>query len=88
MTRAIFDELDINVDFWNFWYQRDSKGIFYMLKVKSRAGESVQQMIRRFKKMCEKEGLIRDMKRNAYYEKPSEKNRRRMRKAARNVERY
>lgn len=64
------------------------EGIVYMLKVKSRAGESVQQMIRRFKKLCEKEGLIRDMKRNAYYEKPSEKNRRRMRKAARNVERY
>ena len=62
--------------------------IYCMLKVKSRAGESVQQMIRRFKKLCEKEGLIRDMKRNAYYEKPSEKNRRRMRKAARNVERY
>jgi small subunit ribosomal protein S21 len=40
-------------------------------------------MIRRFKKLCEKEGLIRDMKRNAYYEKPSEKNRRRMRKAQR-----
>jgi small subunit ribosomal protein S21 len=59
--------------------------IFFMLKVKSRAGESVQQMIRRFKKLCEKEGLIRDMKRMAYYEKPSEKNRRRMRKAQRNV---
>ena len=59
------------------------KELLYMLKVKSRAGESVQQMIRRFKKLCEKEGLIRDMKRNAYYEKPSEKNRRRMRKAQR-----
>jgi len=33
-----------------------------MLKVKSRAGESVQQMIRRFKKLCEKEGLIRDIR--------------------------
>ena len=54
-----------------------------MLKVKARTGESVQQMIKRFKKLCEKEGLIRDMKRNAYYEKPSEKNRRRMRKAQR-----
>jgi small subunit ribosomal protein S21 len=54
-----------------------------MLKVKSRTGESVQQMIRRFKKLCEKEGLIRDMKRNAYYEKPSDKNRRRIRKAQR-----
>ncbi|AQQ10415.1 MULTISPECIES: 30S ribosomal protein S21 [Sedimentisphaera] len=48
-----------------------------MIKVKARAGESVQQMVKRFKKMCEKEGLIRDMKRHSYYEKPSEKNRRR-----------
>lgn len=54
-----------------------------MIKVRSRAGESVQQMCKRFKKMCEKEGLIRDMKRNSFYEKPSEKNRRRRRKAAR-----
>ncbi len=54
-----------------------------MLRVKARTGESVQQMIRRFKKMCEKEGLIRDMKRSAYYEKPSEKQRRRIRKAQR-----
>jgi small subunit ribosomal protein S21 len=60
------------------------KGCFcIMLKVKSRTGESVQQMMRRFKKLCEKEGLIRDMKRNAYYEKPSERNRRRIRKAQR-----
>jgi small subunit ribosomal protein S21 len=54
-----------------------------MLKVKARSGESVQQMIKRFKKLCEKEGLIKDMKRNAYYEKPSEKNRRRVRKSQR-----
>ena len=54
-----------------------------MLRVKSRVGESVQQMVRRFKKLCEKEGLIKDMKRNTYYEKPSERNRRRMRKAQR-----
>jgi len=58
-----------------------------MLRIKSRAGETVQQMIRRFKKLCEKEGLIRDMKRIAYYEKPSEKNRRRMRKTQRVVSR-
>jgi small subunit ribosomal protein S21 len=54
-----------------------------MIKVKTRVGESVQQMVKRFKKMCEKEGIIRDMKRMAYYEKPSEKNRRRMRKTQR-----
>jgi small subunit ribosomal protein S21 len=54
-----------------------------MIKVKARVGESVQQMVRRFKKMCEKEGIIRDLKRISYFEKPSEKKRRRRRKAAR-----
>jgi small subunit ribosomal protein S21 len=54
-----------------------------MIKVKSRVGESVQQMVKRFKKMCEKEGVIRDMKRMSYYEKPSEKKRRRIRKSQR-----
>jgi len=84
-----FDEIvKGNGVLWLLLMSEAREGISCMLKVKSRAGESVQQMIRRFKKLCEKEGLIRDMKRNAYYEKPSEKNRRRMRKAARNVERY
>ncbi len=52
-----------------------------MIKVKARGNESVEQMIKRFKKMCEKEGLTRDIKRNSYYEKPSERRRRRQRKS-------
>lgn len=52
-----------------------------MIKIKARANESVEQMLRRFKKMCEKEGLTKDIKRNSYYEKPSERRRRRMRKS-------
>jgi small subunit ribosomal protein S21 len=56
-----------------------------MIKVKARGNESAEQMLRRFKKMCEKEGLTKDIKRNAYYEKPSERNRRRMRKSIKRV---
>jgi len=52
-----------------------------MIKIRARGNESVEQMMRRFKKLCEKEGLIRDIKRNSYYEKPSERRRRAMRKA-------
>ena len=52
-----------------------------MIKVKARGNESVGQMIKRFKKMCEKEGLTKDIKRNSYYEKPSERRRRRLRKS-------
>jgi small subunit ribosomal protein S21 len=52
-----------------------------MIKVKSRGNESIEQMLRRFKKLCEKEGLTKDIKKHAYYEKPSERRRRRARKA-------
>ena len=51
-----------------------------MIKIKARGNESVEQMLRRFKKMCEKEGLTKDIKRNSYYEKPSERRRRQLRK--------
>ena len=56
-----------------------------MLKVKARGNESVEQMIKRFKKMCEKEGLTKDIKKNSYYEKPSERRRRQLRKTMKRV---
>ncbi|MHC4295100.1 MAG: 30S ribosomal protein S21 [Planctomycetota bacterium] len=56
-----------------------------MIKVKAKGNESVQQMIKRFKKMCEKEGLTKDIKRNSYYEKPSERRRRRARKTLKRI---
>ena len=56
-----------------------------MIRVKARANESVEQMVRRFKKLCEKEGLTRDIKRNTYYEKPSERKRRKERKMLKRV---
>lgn len=46
------------------------------IRIKSRHGESVAQLLRRFKKLCEKEGLTKDIKRRQYYEKPSERQRR------------
>jgi small subunit ribosomal protein S21 len=58
------------------------KVLVYMIKVKLRGSESAEQLLKRFKKLCEKEGLTKDMKRVAYYEKPSEKRRRRGRKPA------
>ena len=50
-----------------------------MIKVKLRGNETAEQMLRRFKKACEKEGLTKELKAHAYYEKPSEKRRRRSR---------
>lgn len=56
-----------------------------MIKVRPRGNESVQQMLKRFKRLCQREGLIRDMKRHSYYEKPSERKRRQSRKSVRKV---
>jgi small subunit ribosomal protein S21 len=58
-----------------------------MIRVKVRNNESVEQMVRRFKKLCEKEGLTRDIKRNSYYEKPSERRRRKVRKSMKRIAR-
>jgi small subunit ribosomal protein S21 len=54
-----------------------------LIKVRPRGNESIQQMLKRFKRLCQREGLTRDMKRNSYYEKPSERRRRKQRKSAR-----
>ncbi len=57
------------------------------IKIKSRSNESIDQMLRRFKKLCEKEGLVKQIKRNSYFEKPSERRRRQQRKAIRHAQR-
>lgn len=51
------------------------------IRVKARSGESVEQMLRRFKKLCEREGLTKDIRRKEFYEKPSERRRRAARKS-------
>lgn len=57
-----------------------------VIKVKPRGNESVHQMLKRFKRLCQREGLTRDIKRHSYYEKPSERKRRQTRKAQRKTE--
>lgn len=52
------------------------------IRIKTRGNESAEQMMRRFKKLCEKEGLTKDIKRKEYYEKPSERKRRASRRSA------
>jgi len=41
-----------------------------------REGDSLERALKQFKRLCEKEGLRRDIKRSSYYEKPSEQRRR------------
>ena len=39
--------------------------------IKVRDGESFDQAIRRFKKQCEKAGILSELRKREYYEKPS-----------------
>ena len=57
------------------------------IRIRARHGESIGQMLRRFKKLCEKEGLTKDIKRKQYFEKPSERRRRAERKAVQRLAR-
>src|SRR2546430_11027392 len=67
---------------YRYRFSKAGKGAVSMaIRVKSRGGESVEGLMRRFKKLCEKEGLTKDIKRKEFYEKPSERRRRAMRKS-------
>ena len=39
--------------------------------VKVRPGESYEQALRRFKKQCERAGILSELRKREYYEKPS-----------------
>ena len=41
--------------------------------VKLRDGETFEQALRRFKKQCEKAGILSEVRKREYYEKPSVK---------------
>ena len=51
------------------------------------ADESIDQVLRRFKRRCEQSGLKGEIRRHEYYEKPSVKAKRKMEQARRNARR-
>lgn len=52
-----------------------------MTKVRVKADEPFEKALRRFKKKCNKEGLMQRLKEVQHFEKPSEQRRRRLAKA-------
>ncbi|MDP6558925.1 MAG: 30S ribosomal protein S21 [Candidatus Binatia bacterium] len=47
-----------------------------MTGVRIRENESIESAIRRFKKTCEKAGILAELRKREYYEKPSIKRKR------------
>ena len=58
-----------------------------MLTVSLKKNESVDKAIRRLKKKVDREGVLKIVRQNAYYEKPSEKRLRKQKAARRNAAR-
>lgn len=54
-----------------------------MIRLEIKPGEQIDKALRRFKKICDREGLTRDMRKHSYYEKPSEREKRRDRERER-----
>lgn len=54
-----------------------------MAKQEKRPGESIDSVLRKFKKKVKDEGLMQELKKREYYEKPSETKKKRIRAAKR-----
>jgi small subunit ribosomal protein S21 len=63
-----------------------SKGGF-VVKLNVRERESIQEAVRRFRKLVERSGIKKEMRRKEYYEKPSETRRRARLRAERRTRR-
>lgn len=54
-----------------------------MTEVKVREHESIDEALRRFKRQCERAGLMTEIKRREYYESPSVRRKRKIAEAKR-----
>ena len=58
-----------------------------MVKMTLRPDEPIQMAVRRFRKLVERSGLKKEMRRRQYYEKPSDSRRRARTRAERRAQR-
>ncbi len=56
-----------------------------MPTVKIERGESLDKALRKFKKKMEREGLMKDMRKSEFYEKPSVRRRKKLQKARKKI---
>ena len=61
------------------------EGFGLAIRVMVKNNEPLEKTLRRLRKICNNEGITRDLKRSAYYEKPSERRRRKERERIKNL---
>ncbi|MBN2301964.1 MAG: 30S ribosomal protein S21 [Lentisphaerae bacterium] len=52
-----------------------------MIQVRLKKGEAVERALKRLKKIMDKEGMMKQLRANRYFEKPSEKKRKKSARA-------
>ena len=55
------------------------------VRVQAKSNEPLEKTLRRLRKISNNEGITREVKRHAYYEKPSERRRRRSRERLKTI---
>jgi small subunit ribosomal protein S21 len=58
-----------------------------MVFVKVREGENIEEALRRFKRECERNGIMQEIKRREHYEPPSVKRKRKQAESRRKLRR-
>ena len=58
-----------------------------MIGIKLRENESIEEALRRFKRECDRNGIMQEIKRREYYESPSDRRKRKAQEARRKVKR-
>ena len=61
--------------------RRLREGVKSVIQIRLKKGESVERGLKRLKKIMDKEGLLKQLRNNRYYEKPCEKARRKSARA-------
>ena len=79
-ARNLRDELR---PFTTFRQNDLTQEVICVVKLRLRDNESVQDAVKRFRKLVEHSGIKKEMRRREYYEKPSETKRRARRRAER-----
>jgi small subunit ribosomal protein S21 len=59
------------------------RGGNFLPGIRVKEGESFESALRRFKKKCEKAGIMADLRRHQHFEKPSERRKRKLNAAKR-----
>lgn len=58
-----------------------------MVSIRVRDGESIEEALRRFKRECERNGIMQEIKRREYYEAPSVRRKKKQAEARRKLKR-